>query len=126
MSTPAKPHSQAPASNQDVGHQNATAIDALLDETLHALKLPTFVRNHASFADDALKQQHTYQKYLLALAEHEAIQRERNRHAQRIRAARFPVLKEIADFDFSAVPSLQSSSYLNSRAATTSPKLSPF
>lgn len=107
MSTPAKPHSQAPASNQDVGHQNATAIDALLDETLHALKLPTFVRNHASFADDALKQQHTYQKYLLALAEHEAIQRERNRHAQRIRAARFPVLKEIADFDFSAVPSLQ-------------------
>jgi DNA replication protein DnaC len=83
------------------------AIYARLDQALQSLKLPTFVRNHAPFADDALRQQLTYQKYLLDLADQEVVQRERNRHAQRIRAARFPVLKEIADFDFSAVPSLQ-------------------
>jgi len=33
-------------------------------------------------------------------------QREKNRRARRIKAARFPVLKELADFDFSCVPSL--------------------
>jgi DNA replication protein DnaC len=37
------------------------------------------------------------------LAEQEVIQREINREARRIRAARFPVLKELADFDFSCI-----------------------
>ena len=83
-------------------------------------------RNHSPFADDALKQQLTYQKYLLDLADQEVVQRERNRHAQRIRAARFPVLKEIADFDFSAVPSLHKQTILEWHAATTSPKPNRF
>lgn len=79
----------------------------VLDGALQQLKLTTFVRNHASFADDALQRQHGHQEYLLNLATHELDQRERNRHTQRIRAARFPVLRELADFDFSAVPSLK-------------------
>ena len=89
---------------------DTTALDPTtldLDTTLQKLRLQTFVRNHASFADDALQGHHTYQKYLFDLASHELDQRERNRHAQRIRAARFPVIRELADFDFSAVPSLQ-------------------
>jgi DNA replication protein DnaC len=79
----------------------------VLDEALEQLKLTTFAHNHAAFADDALQRQHSHQKYLLDLATHELNQRERNRHTQRIRAARFPVLRELADFDFSAVPSLK-------------------
>ncbi len=81
--------------------------DQQLDDNLHTLRLLTFVRNHAAFADDALKADQTYQQYLLALAAAEVAQRERNRHTQRIRSAHFPVLKELADFDFGAVPSLQ-------------------
>jgi len=89
-------------------HQDRPDITSVqLDEQLKQLKLPTFVRNHGPFADDALKQQHTYQKYLLDLAAQEVIQREKNRHAQRMHAAKFPVPKELADFDFNAVPSLQ-------------------
>ena len=65
-----------------------------LDALLQTLRLTTFARNHAPFADEALRGQHTYQRYLLDLATHELAQRERNRHIQRIRAARFPVLKE--------------------------------
>ena len=81
--------------------------DQQLDANLQTLRLLTFVRNHAAFADDALKADQTYQQYLLALTAAEVAQRERNRHTQRIRSARFPVLKELADFDFGAVPSLQ-------------------
>ncbi|MDY7076687.1 MAG: IS21-like element helper ATPase IstB, partial [Chloroflexota bacterium] len=44
-------------------------------------------------------------RFLLALAEQEVAQRERNRIARRIKAARFPVLKELADFDFSCITS---------------------
>jgi DNA replication protein DnaC len=41
----------------------------------------------------------------LALAEQEVAQRERNRVARRIKAARIPALKELADFDFSCLSS---------------------
>jgi DNA replication protein DnaC len=45
---------------------------------------------------------------LLALAEQEVAQRERNRIARRIKSARFPVLKELADFDFSCITRVES------------------
>ena len=96
-----------------------------LDATLHALRLHTFIRNHESFAADALKEQHTHEKYLLALAAAELTQRERNRHTQRIRSARFPVLKELADFDFSAVPSLQKQVVLDLTRGTYIAKAEP-
>lgn len=70
------------------------------------------MRNHASFAEAALKRHQPHQKYLLELASHELDQRERNRHVQRIRAARFPVLRELTDFDFGTVPSLQKQAVL--------------
>jgi DNA replication protein DnaC len=40
------------------------------------------------------------------VAEQEVAQRDENRKMNRIKAARFPVLKELADFDFSCVPDL--------------------
>jgi DNA replication protein DnaC len=57
-------------------------------------------------AEDAIRNQLSYEHYLLALAEQEVAGRLHNSQHQRIKAARFPVLKELADFDFSAIPHL--------------------
>lgn len=78
----------------------------LLETLLKQLRLPTFLANYGKFAEDAARTNLSYDRYLLALAEQEVTRREENRKTSRIKAARFPVLKELADFDFSAVPSL--------------------
>ena len=83
----------------------------LLDTYLKELRLPTFLRNYRKFAEEAAQANHNYDRFLLALAEQEIAQRERNRIERRIKAARFPVLKELADgstelaevFDFSCI-----------------------
>lgn len=81
-------------------------VTALLDVYLKQLNLPTFVQNHARFAQDATKANYGFDRFLLALAEHEAVTRDKNRCLRRIHEARFPVIKELSDFDFTAVPSL--------------------
>ncbi len=73
---------------------------------LKTLGLPTFTQNYRAFAEDAAQAQLPYERYLQALAEQEVTHRERNRQLRRIQGARFPVLKELADFDYQAVPSL--------------------
>jgi DNA replication protein DnaC len=78
----------------------------LLETDLKQLHLPTFLRNYQPFAADAARNNEDHVRYLLALAEQEVRQREQNLHQQRIKQARFPVLKALADFDFSVVPSL--------------------
>jgi len=78
----------------------------LLETYLKQLRLPTFLHNYDKFAEDAAQNDLTYDRFLLALAEQEVAQREENRKLHRIKAARLPVLKELADFDFSCVPSL--------------------
>jgi DNA replication protein DnaC len=78
----------------------------LLDTYLKQLKLPTFARNYAKFAEDAAQANQTYDQYLFALAEYEVAQRERNQQTQRIKLARFPVPKDLTNFDFSCVPAL--------------------
>lgn len=78
----------------------------LLDSYLKALRLPCFLKNYRRFAEDAAGQNLGYDHFLLALAEQEVRQREQNRQIRRIKQARFPVQKELSDFDFSAVPDL--------------------
>jgi DNA replication protein DnaC len=75
----------------------------LLDTYLKELRLPTFLQNYRKFAEEAAQANHSYDRFLLALTEQEVAQRERNRITRRIKAARFPVLKELADFDFSCI-----------------------
>jgi DNA replication protein DnaC len=77
----------------------------LLDTYLRALRLPTFLQNYRKFAEEAAQANYSYDRFLLALTEQEIAQRERNRVAGRLKAARFPVLKELADFDFSCLSS---------------------
>lgn len=83
-----------------------TETNMLLETYLRQLRLPTFVANYRKFADDASQANLSYDRFLLALAEQEVAQREKNRIVRRIKAARFPVQKELADFDFSCIPSL--------------------
>ena len=78
----------------------------LLESHLKSLRLPTFVQNYRRFADDAARNNQSYDRFLLALADQEVSQRDLNRQRQYLKAARFPLLKELADFDFSAIPQL--------------------
>lgn len=78
----------------------------LLESYLKTLRLPGFLGNYRKFAEDAAQANLSYERYLLSLADQEMAQREKNRQARLIKAARFPVLKELADFDFGCVPSL--------------------
>ena len=79
--------------------------NVLLESHLKTLKLPTFLANYRKFAKEAAQAGHSYDRFLLALAEQEIAQRKRNRTTRRINGARFPVLKELADFDFSCISS---------------------
>jgi DNA replication protein DnaC len=85
----------------------------LLESYLRQLRLPTFVKNYRSFAIDAAQNQQDHTRFLLALAEQEVHQREQNRTQKRLKDARFPVLKEMADFDFSAIPHLNKAQVLD-------------
>ena len=76
-----------------------SAQSMLLQDYLHQLRLPTFVKSHARFAEDAAQTNQPYAQFLFAQAEQEIAQRERNRQSQRIKSARFPILKELADFE---------------------------
>jgi DNA replication protein DnaC len=80
--------------------------DLLLESYLKQLHLPSFVKNYRPFAADALSHHQDPVSYLRALAEQEVRQREQNIQRERIQQARLPTLKELADFDFSAVPTL--------------------
>jgi DNA replication protein DnaC len=78
----------------------------LLESYLKQLRLPGFLRNYREFADDAAQANLSFDRYLFALAEQEVTQRQSHRQVRLIKAARLPVLKELADFDFSCLPSL--------------------
>ena len=62
-------------------------------------------KTYRKFASDAAGASHSYDRFLLALTEQELAIREKNRIARLLRGARFPVMKELADFDFSAITS---------------------
>lgn len=85
----------------------------LLESYLRQLRLPSFVHSYRPFATDAARNNLDYTRYLLALAEQEVHKREQNRIQKRIKAARFPVLKELADFDFSVLPALNKAQVLD-------------
>ncbi len=78
----------------------------LLESHLKTLRLATFRQQYRQVAEDAASNNLGYEQYLLALAEQEVAQRHINSQRQRVKAARFPVLKELSDFDFSAIPQL--------------------
>jgi len=97
----------------------------LLESHLKSLRLATFRQQYRSVAEDAARNNLSYDRYLLALAEQEVAQRLLNSQRQRIQAARFPVLKELADFDFSAIPHLNKQRVLDLARGDYIPKTEP-
>jgi DNA replication protein DnaC len=85
----------------------------LLETYLRQLHLPAFNQHYLSFATDAAQKNLDYPRYLLALVEQEIHNREQNRIQRHIKAAHFPVIKELADFDFSVLPSLNKAHILD-------------
>ena len=78
----------------------------LLKANLRQLKLPTMVAEHDQLAREATTRNESYEAYLLRLTEVEVATRTANAIAARIRAAAFPVMKELDTFDFTATPSV--------------------
>ena len=78
----------------------------LLHSYLKALRLPTFVKEYPQLARQCGEQNKEYEEFLLQLAEREVQTRESNAIKRRIHEASFPAVKELSDFEFSAVPKL--------------------
>lgn len=78
----------------------------LLAHHLKQLKLPTVLREYDKVARECASDGVDHPRYLLRLVELELIDRERRMVERRIKAARFPAVKSLDTFDFTAIPSL--------------------
>jgi DNA replication protein DnaC len=78
----------------------------LLAHHLKQLKLPTVLREYEKVARECAQGGIDHPRYLLRLVELELLDRERRTIERRIRAARFPAVKNFDTFDFTAIPSL--------------------
>jgi DNA replication protein DnaC len=85
---------------------SAVASELLIRTYAKRLKLPAVAASAERLAAEAATAGHGPLEFLAALLAAEVVQREANVERARIQAARFPELKELADFDFSLVPSL--------------------
>ncbi|GEO87349.1 ATPase AAA [Ciceribacter naphthalenivorans] len=82
------------------------APEILLAHYLKTLKLPTFQREHQKLARHCATEGVDHVCYLFRLAEREMIERDRRKVERRIKAAKFPVVKSLDSFDFTAIPKL--------------------
>jgi DNA replication protein DnaC len=74
-----------------------------LEEYLRALKLPTILKNYQAYAQDAARSGQSFERFLLGLFKEE-FNDQYDRMVQRsITRAKFPVIKDLASFDFSVV-----------------------
>ena len=96
---------KAMADAMPVGTTSGTP-QVLLAHHLKQLKLPTVLREYDKVARECARDGVDHPRYLLRLIELELIDRERRTVERRIRAARFPVVKNFDTFDFIAMPGL--------------------
>ncbi|OQM73806.1 IS21-like element helper ATPase IstB [Manganibacter manganicus] len=80
--------------------------EILLSHYLKALKLPTFQREYQKLARLCATEGVDHVGYLTRLSEREMIERDRRKVERRIKAAKFPVVKSLDSFDFTAIPKL--------------------
>jgi DNA replication protein DnaC len=78
----------------------------LLHHHLKALRLPTVAAECARVAARCAADNADHLTYLLQLSELELIEREKRAADRRLKAARFPSLKTLESFDFTARPSV--------------------
>jgi len=78
----------------------------LLAHHLKQLKLPTVLREYEKVGREAARDGVDHTRYLLRLVELELLDRERRVTERRIREARFPAVKSLDTFAFTAIPGL--------------------
>jgi DNA replication protein DnaC len=81
-----------------------SALD--LVQQLKALHMAAIADNYQALAQEAATANWSYETYLAHLFTLEMERRTHNRRIRRIKEAKFPLPKELADFDFSAMPQL--------------------
>jgi DNA replication protein DnaC len=79
---------------------------AVLKQHLRALHLPTALAECEQVARECASENVDYLGFLLRLTERELADRQRRACARRLKAAGFPQLKSLDEFDFTAQPSL--------------------
>jgi len=85
----------------------------LIEAHLKRLKLPAIARSYEAMAREAAAANQSFDGYLLALLEQEVRQRDENLQRSRLQSARFPAIKTLDQFDFSAVPDLNKARVLH-------------
>ncbi|MCT1598479.1 ATP-binding protein, partial [Corynebacterium sanguinis] len=83
-------------------HDTAAAISHLARE----LKAPRIDNVYSTIANQARSQSWTFEEYLAAVLSVEAAARAESGASLRVKRAGFPAVKTIADFDFTAQPSI--------------------
>ena len=82
------------------------SVELLLKSHLKTLKLPTILQEYARAARQCAQEDRSFEEFLHYLVELEVAERQRKACQRRLKEAGFPTEKEIADFDFSALPTL--------------------
>lgn len=80
--------------------------DPTLNAVLMDLRLSTIQKNYASFSKEAVRSSKSHIDYLKALLIAEQAHRIESRITRLISMAKFPVIKTLAEFDFTQIPSL--------------------
>lgn len=83
-----------------------TKSTVLLQHHLKALRLPSFLEACEKMAQRCATENVDHLGFLLQLCELELLEREKRSTQRRLKSARFPNLKSLDDFDFTAQPSL--------------------
>ncbi|EQD28789.1 insertion sequence IS21 ATP-binding protein, partial [mine drainage metagenome] len=98
-----RPRAVQPAAGCVMSH---AAAELLIRAEAKRLRLPVMAGQATKFAEEAALAGHGPLEFLAALLAAEVAQRDRNVERARVAQARFPELKELADFNFALVPSL--------------------
>ena len=77
-----------------------------LEQQLADLHLAAIGEQYQSLAQQAAQANWSFETYLAHLIDQEFQRRTANRRRRRIKEAKFPLLKELADFDYTAIPQL--------------------
>ena len=80
--------------------------NALLNQYLKRLRLPTVAKNYERLAEEAKSNKASYEDFLSCLLEHEVQARDESTRKERISQAKFPALKMLDAFKFEEIPSL--------------------
>ena len=78
----------------------------MLESHLRSLRLPSMLAEYEEIAKQCSSSNATYEQYLQEMAAAEIQKRDSNATSRRINATKIPTMKELSDFDFASIPSL--------------------